>query len=258
MHSVLVTGAASGIGKGVACDLIAKGYRVTLFDQNAEAVVALASELGESAIAVVGSVAEYSDCVAAVEQAVTTFGCLGGVSHNAGIQRYGTAADTKKEVWDEVISVNLTGAFNVARAALPQICERGGSIVFMGSVQSLASQQNVAAYTASKHGLLGLTQSMAVDFAKERIRVNLVAPGAVETPLLEQVVSLADDPESLRKILREMHPLGRCGTVEDIAAVVSFLLSDGASFVTGAVIRVDGGLLSQIAGTPRRAENEGH
>jgi NAD(P)-dependent dehydrogenase (short-subunit alcohol dehydrogenase family) len=211
-----------------------------------------ADDAGARAMA--GDIADPADCAAAVAAAVEAFGGLDGLSHNAGIQRYGSAADTPDETWDEVIAVNLTGAFNLSRAALAELRRSRGSIVFMGSVQSLASQKNVAAYTASKHGLLGLARSIAMDFAEEGVRCNLVAPGAVKTPMLDWAVSLADRPAEVWSTLNSMHPLGRVARPEEVAEVALFLLSPRAAFVTGEVVRVDGGMLSQIAGSPREVE----
>lgn len=252
MSVVLVTGAASGIGRAVAEVLVSQGDQAVLMDTDAEKLNDVTKDLGESAVISVGSVASLEDCQAAVDAAVEKFGGLDGVSHNAGIQRYGSALDTSTELWDEVIATNLTGGFLVAQASLPQVRPRCGSYVFMGSVQSLATQQNVAAYTAAKHGLLGLARSMAMDFAADGVRANVVAPGAVKTPMLEWAVSLSDDQDGLWDVLNGMHPLGRVARPEEIAAVVAFLLSDKASFITGEVIKVDGGLLTQIAGTPKK------
>ncbi len=254
MATILVTGAASGIGRATAKRLAAQGDNLVLFDTDVGGLGELASALGDQVATLVGSVASADDCAGAVDLAIDRFGALDGLSHNAGIQRYGTAEDTTDAIWDEVLAVNLTGAFLVARAAMPHIRASKGSVVFMGSVQSLASQKNVAAYTASKHGLLGLTRSMAMDFAADGVRVNLVAPGAVRTPMLEWAVSLSDDQQALWTELNAMHPMGRVATADDIASVAAFLLSDGARFVTGEVVRVDGGLLSQIAGTPRKPQ----
>lgn len=247
----LITGAASGIGKAVAETLVGQGDQAVLMDSNEKLLGEVAGELGESAVASPGSVASIDDCKTAVGLAETKFGTLDCVSHNAGIQRYGSAEDTDVELWNEVIEVNLTGGYLVAKAALPLVRKNRGAFVFMGSVQSLATQQNVAAYTAAKHGLLGLVRSMAMDFAADGVRANLVAPGAVRTPMLEWAVSLADNQDELWDTLNGMHPLGRVARPEEVAAVVAFLLSDKASFMTGEVVKVDGGLLTQIAGTPK-------
>ncbi|MCY3980839.1 MAG: SDR family NAD(P)-dependent oxidoreductase [Alphaproteobacteria bacterium] len=250
MAVYLVTGAGSGIGLAVAEAARAKGHRVCLFDLSFPE----GRQPDADAIYFEGDVTDLRSCQNAAEQAVRTFGQLDGLSHNAGIQRYGSVQDTDNETWDEIISVNLTGGFNIAKATLPELRKSRGSLVFMGSVQSIATQQNVAAYTAAKHGLLGLARSIAMDFAGDGVRSNVVAPGAVKTPMLDWAVSLADDPDALWSVLHGMHPLGRIATAIEVANVVMFLLSDEASFVTGEIVRVDGGLLSQIAGTPRGVE----
>lgn len=252
MATYLISGAASGIGQAVARLALEAGHNAVCLDRS--------DDIGRlfrdfpTARAFNGDITRPQDCLAAVDLALSAFGGLDGLSHNAGIQRYGSAEDTSDEIWNEVIAVNLTGAFNMARAALPELRKRRGSLVFMGSVQSLASQQNVAAYTASKHGLLGLAKSIAMDFAADGVRSNMVAPGAVKTPMLDWAVSLADDPDAVWSTLHGMHPMGRVATAEEVAEVALFLLSDKAAFVTGEVIRVDGGLLSQIAGTPKEVE----
>lgn len=248
MAVFLVTGAASGIGRAVAELALEAGHEVVCFDVS-EARDLSADQAG--AVTVTGDVTSAKDCRNAVAHALDAFGRLDGLSHNAGIQRYGTAEDTPDAIWEEVLAVNLTGAFRMARAALPSLRKTRGSLVFMGSVQSLASQKNVAAYTASKHGLLGLSRSIAMDFAHEGVRSNLVAPGAVKTPMLDWAVSLADDAAAVWRTLDGMHPPGRIARAREVAEVALFLLSDRASFVNGEVVRVDGGLLSQIAGTPR-------
>ena len=254
MGTYLITGAGSGIGAAVARAARKRGFDVCLFDRRFPDDLAEGDLDGEHILRILGDVSDLESCRDAVARTVERFGGLDGVSHNAGIQRYGTAQDTDVEVWNEVIAVNLTGGFNIAKAALPEIRKSKGSFAFMGSVQGLATQKNVAAYTAAKHGLLGLSRSIAMDFAAEGVRSNVVAPGAVRTPMLEWSVSLADDPDAVWQTLQHMHPLGRIGRPEEIANVALFLLSDEASFVTGEVVRVDGGLLTQIAGTPRDVE----
>lgn len=245
----LVTGGASGIGLATVRMLAADGHDVVAMDTDEAMLAALADVQG--VITYAGSVASETDCRKVADLAKAQLGGLDGVSHSAGIQRYGTAADTTLGLWDEVIAVNLTGAFLVAKATLPLVRASRGAYVFIGSVQSLATQQGVAAYTVSKHGLLGLTRSIAVDFADEGVRANLVAPGAVATPMLDWALSLAPDPDGVRQELRQMHPLGRIATPEDVAGVIAFLLSTQSAFVTGEVVRVDGGLLTRIGGSPK-------
>jgi NAD(P)-dependent dehydrogenase (short-subunit alcohol dehydrogenase family) len=150
------------------------------------------------------------------------------------------------------MDVNLKGAWNAARAVIPYLQETGGgSIVNVSSVQALASQQNVLAYTISKHGLLGLTRSMAMDFARENIRVNCVCPGTVDTPMLKWAASLDPNPQSVYDACNSMHPLGRIARAREIAEVVAFLAHETSSFVTGSIWTADGGLLTQIGGVPQ-------
>jgi NAD(P)-dependent dehydrogenase (short-subunit alcohol dehydrogenase family) len=253
--TVLVTGGALGIGRAV-CEILAeRGAAVSIVDVDEQAGSGLCSQIEQSggkAIFHKVDVASFEDVQRAAEATAAKFGSIDSLVVSAGIQRYGTAVSTDDTQWNEVLNVNLKGAWNAARATIPFMRSNGGgTVVNVSSVQALASQQNVLAYTVSKHGLLGLTRSIAMDFAKENIRANAVCPGTVDTPMLKWAASLDPDPQSVYDACNAMHPLGRIARPREIAEVVAFLAHESSSFVTGAVWTVDGGLLTQIGGVPK-------
>jgi NAD(P)-dependent dehydrogenase (short-subunit alcohol dehydrogenase family) len=253
--TVIVTGGALGIGQAV-CEILAeRGAAVSIVDLDEKAgqeACTRIEQAGGKAIFNRANVANYAEIETAVDATRAAFGSVDSVVVSAGIQRYGTALSTDETQWDEVLDVNLKGAWNAARAAIPFLMQvGGGTIVNVSSVQALASQQNVLAYTVSKHGLLGLTRSMAMDFAKDGIRVNAVCPGTVDTPMLKWAASLDPNPQSVYDACNAMHPLGRIAQPREIAEVVAFLAHENSSFVTGAIWTVDGGLLTQIGGVPQ-------
>lgn len=250
--TVLVTGAAMGIGRAVAEQLASEGRNLVLLDRDAAALAKTAEEIGGKVATHVGSVASLGDCEAAVGVALDRFGSLDGVSHNAGIQRYGDVVTTSEALWAEVMAVNLTGAFLIAKAAMPELRRSRGAIVITASVQGMAAQKGALAYVVAKHGLIGLVTGMAMDEAANGVRVLGVAPGSVDTPMLREAINLDPNPAALNAEVDAMHPLGRRARPEEIANVIAFLLSDKASFMTGETVRVDGGLLARIPGAPKK------
>lgn len=250
----VVTGGASGIGRAAAEILASRGAVVAVIDLAQDAgheTIEEMRKLDGNGLFFSVDVSQQRQVQVAVEETRAAFGPIDILVVSAGIQRYGNALTTPDEQWAEVLGVNLNGAWYAAKACLPDMVGRGGAIVNVASVQSLASQFNVLAYTASKHALIGLTRSMAMDFASEKVRVNAVCPGTVDTPMLHWAASLDPNPQSVYDACARMHPLGRIARPEEVGEVIAFLAHDRASFVTGAVWTVDGGLLTLIGGTPR-------
>ncbi len=250
----IVTGGAKGIGSASAECLIRLGADVMLVDLSGDAASAAAKSLNSlpgNVDFIVADISKVTDVEKAVRTTVERFGAVDILVNNAGIQTFGNPVTTTEEVWDKTMNVNLKGHWLMSKYAIPEMLKRGkGSIVNVSSVQGLASQRNVVAYSTSKHAMIGLTRSMAVDMAPSNVRVNCVCPGTVDTPMIQGIIALDSDPDQLRKTLDKMHPLGRMAQPSEIGEVVAFLASDRASFMTGSILTVDGGLLIPIAGSP--------
>ncbi|MGW0483189.1 SDR family NAD(P)-dependent oxidoreductase [Nonomuraea sp. NPDC003214] len=240
----LVTGGSTGIGRAVVDRLADGGASVVFCGADPESAFE-----SEQVTGVVADVRRAGDMRDLVDLAVARHGGLDVVVTCAGVQRYGTVVDTPEDVWDEVMDVNLKGVFLTCKAAVPRLKARGGgSIVVMSSVQAFASQAQVAAYTASKSALNGLTRAMALDHAADGIRVNVVCPGSVDTPMLRWAADLWRGGLSQEEQVAEWgraHPLGRVARAEEVAELVAFLAGPRSSFITGAEHRVDGGLLAR-------------
>lgn len=249
---VVVTGGAMGIGEAVAqkfCELKAS---VALLDRNEakgkETTASLAAAGGRARFYAcdVGAAAQVQR---AMESAAADFGGVDVLAHCAGIQRYGNVVTTEEALWEEVMTVNLKSLYLLCRSAIPFMLQRGGgSIVAVGSVQSVAALPNSAAYVTAKHGILGLVRAVALDYAAKNIRANCVLPGAIDTPMLRTSVAMCDDPESVLKACDRSHAVGRIGKPPEVADAVAFLASDAASFITGAYLLVDGGMLVPAGG----------
>ncbi|GAA1985776.1 SDR family NAD(P)-dependent oxidoreductase [Microbacterium pumilum] len=251
----LVTGGSQGIGQGVAMTLARRGASVVvhgLTEDYVDETVALIREAGGRAIGSFGPIDQEQTSTDAVARAIETYGRLDHLVTAAGIQRYGDAVDTPIDTWDEVFAVNVRGVFLAARAALPHIRPRRGTVTLISSVQATATQNNVVAYTASKGALNALCRAMAVDEAAYGVRVNSIAPGSVDTPMLRTSAAAWSDgsPEGIEQTIANwgtMHALGRVARPDEIGEAASFLASDSAGFVTGSELRVDGGLLARLA-----------
>jgi NAD(P)-dependent dehydrogenase (short-subunit alcohol dehydrogenase family) len=250
-----VTGGSQGIGRGCAEVLAEAGAAVAvcgLPDGNVQETVESIRRAGGEALGVQADVADRASIAGAVEDAVKRYGRLDTLITSAGIQRYGTVADTDDATWDEVFAVNVKGVFLAAQAALPYLrASGGGSIVVISSVQGHVNQPNVAAYAASKGALDALVRSMAIDEAPHGVRVNAVCPGSVDTPMLRASARKFSDgtdagADALVRQWGRTHPLGRVATPREVGEVVAFLAGPRASFVTGEDVRVDGGLLATI------------
>lgn len=249
----IVTGGATGIGRATARRLAAGGAAVVIGDIG-EGLAETESGLRQAGLQVHARRADVrssADLRALAGFAAEACGGVDILVCSAGIQRYGTVVDTTEDLWDEVMAVNLKGQYLAAQHAIPLMRERGGgAIVNVASVQGLATQPRVAAYTTSKGGVLALTRAMAIDHAADRIRVNAVCPGSVDTPMLRWAADLFRGDQSQEAQMAEWghsHPLGRVAKAEEVAEVIAFLASDRASFITGAQVVVDGGLLAGVA-----------
>ncbi len=251
-RSIVVTGAGMGIGRGAACAFADEGGSVIVADISGEAADETVREItsaGGRAVTARCDVSKSTDVQAMVATGVRAFGGIDVVFNNAGINLYGTVDEMSEADWDRQLAVNLTSVFLVCKYAIPELRRRGGgAIVNNASVQAFASQRTVAAYAATKGGIVSMTTVMALDHAADGIRVNCIAPGSIRTPLLENAARTfaPDDPGAAIEEWGEGHPIGRVGTPEDVANLVLFLASDEAAFCTGACYRVDGGLLSAL------------
>lgn len=244
----VVTGAGSGIGRATACLFAAEGARVALVDRDRDAAAETLTQIqatGGEALASACDVGDADSVEVAARQILAGFGGVDILVTAAGFSTGGTVETTSVADWDAVFRANVGGTWLWARAVIPSMRQRGGgSIVTLASQLALAGGRGNSAYIAAKGAILSLTRTMALDFVADGIRVNAIAPGAIDTPMLRRSFARHADPEPVRETSRKRHAMQRFGTASEIAEAALYLGSDASSFTTGTTLAVDGGWLA--------------
>lgn len=235
--TALVTGANGGIGQAIAKRLADEGAQVFSAQRNP----------GSGFQDVLVDLSDPSSPAKAVEAVVAETGRLDVLVNNAGMMQEAAIEDMSFEDWQRNLQVNLSAPFLLIKAALPHLRENGGTIVNIGSIEGLGANPKHAAYCATKAGLHGLTRAVAIDHGTENIRCNAVAPGWIDTKLNNDFIESMDDPAAFRQDIGKIHPVGRTGKPEEIAALVAFLASDDSSFITGQIFTIDGGRMAKLS-----------
>ena len=241
MAVAIVTGAGSGIGAATARALAARGDKVVCADIREETAAGTAKSLRD-AMSVQVDVSDARSCEEMVAQAVSRFGTVDGIATCAGVEKHGAGHEFDEADFDRILDVNLKGTWLCARAVARRLIAegRGGTVVMIGSINSIVGNAGASAYCASKGGVLMLGKALALDWAPHGIRVNIVGPGVVNTPMSAHSLSI---PERRARMM-DRTPLNRPASADEIASVVAFLMSDASSFMTGAYVPVDGGALA--------------
>jgi 2-hydroxycyclohexanecarboxyl-CoA dehydrogenase len=242
----VVTGGASGMGLAIARHLAARGDRVGVLDLQGEAALRAAAELRESGAAAIGVEADVADRRAvdsALDKVRAELGPVAIMVTSAGLDAFERFTDITIQSWERILAVNLTGTFHCLQAAVPDMLQaRWGRIVTISSSSAQSGAARMGHYAAAKAGVIGLTRSLALEYARKGITVNVVTPGMIDTPMLRRAAS-GGDIGTVEKTAAMAVPIGRAGTPEEIAATCGFLCSDGAAFITGQVVGVNGGMV---------------
>ena len=245
----VITGGNSGIGQATALLFAKEGAKIVIAARDeisGQDTINRIRESGGQAIFVKTDVSNESDVKSLIAHAIVKYKKIDILFNNAGIELEKPVTETTSEEWDRVMDVNLKGVFLGCKYAIPyMIRQGGGSIISTASAAGIVGNPNLAAYCASKGGIVLLTKEMALDYAKNNIRVNCVCPGAIMTPMLQRFIEKSPEPEETKRAMAEAHPLGRLGKPEEVANAVLFLASEESSFVTGHALLVDGGLTAQ-------------
>ena len=243
--TAIVTGAGSGIGRAIALAYAREGARLALVGRRKERLEAVAEEAGGSPLVIPADISRQSDIDRVMNEVAERLGPLNVLVNNAGLLHIGTAEQITEAQWDATFNVNVRGLWLMSRSALPYMRKAaGGSIVNVASVLGINGARNRASYAPSKGAVILLTKCMAIDHGAEKIRVNAICPSFVETELTADVLRKSPDPEAVRRERIGVHPIGRLGQPEDMAGLAVYLASEESSWVTGAVLPVDGGYLA--------------
>ena len=250
---IIITGGAKGIGEACAVAFAQEGGMIAIADVDENAgniVVQKIKDTGSEAIFVKCDVSKSEQVQRIVNKTIQIFGGIDVLYNNAGVVRFGTVVELSEEDWDYQININLRASFLTCKYTIPEMIKRGGgAIVNTASAQAFASQETVAAYAASKGAIVSFTSSVALDHAKDKIRCNCIAPGSIQTPMLDDAAELfgpEGNPSQAIKEWGDLHPLKRVGRADEVAKLVLFLASDDSSFCTGGCYRIEGGLLSAL------------
>jgi len=246
---ILITGAAQGIGLAIVRACLGEGAAVVLMDRDAALLARSVADLGGEAeylMALAGDITNTDDVAAVVARARETVGPLNALINNAGINVFDEPLSLSDEDWNRCFDVNLKGAWNCARAVLPGLLEQGGGVILnIASTHAFTIIPHTFPYPLAKHALLGLTKSLALEYAARNVRVNALAPGYVQTQKVVDYWNSFPDPEAARQETLRLHPGGRIATPEEIARAAVFMISDECPFMNAACLTVDGGLSVQ-------------